>query len=160
MSAKKSTFALLIGMVFSSPIAIIATGIIFAVVFIASLSFLVFYGLVSALIYGFGAFLLVAFVGLLMGKENLQNHWHSFLAFVALVPAAMLFGWFSDRMGSLGLSLIPMTSQQFALNQNAWDAGTTVMVSGAYVIAFVALGLAIFASALVYVKSIKKHRRK
>jgi hypothetical protein len=160
LSAKNSMFAVLLGLVFSSPIAIIATGIIFAAVFIASLSFLIFYGLVSALIYGFGAFLLVAFVGLLMGKENLQNHWHSFFAFVALVPIAMLFGWFTDRMGSFGLSLIPVASQQFIVSQDAWNAGSFVMVSGAYIIALVALGLAMFVAALLYVKGKTKRRRK
>ena len=159
LSDKKSILALLIGVIFSSWISMLFFGIIFAAILITSLSFLVYYGLVSALIYGFSAFLLVAFVGLLMGKENLQNHWHSFLAFVALVPAAMLFGWFTDRMGSFGLSLLSVVNQNFVVSQNAWDEGTTEMVSGAYVIAFAALGLAVFVAALVFVKGKKKRRK-
>lgn len=157
-SVNKAWYAVLLGVVFSSPVAIIATGLIFAVVFIASLSFLIYYGLVSALIYGFGAFLLTAFVGLLMGKDHLSQHWHSFMFFLALVPIAMLFGWFTDRMGVFGLSLAPVVNEQFMLSQNAWGAGEAIMVSGVYVVALAALALAIFAAALVYFRSGKKRR--
>ena len=159
MANKKSMFALVLGLIFASPISIIVTGIIFAVVFIASLSFLIYYGLVSAIIYGFGAFLLVAFVGLLMGKENLQNHWHSFLGFVALVPIGMVFGWFSDRMGSFGLSLMPLTLQQYVISPNALGEGEATIISGAYIIGLVALALAVFVAATLYVKSKKRHKR-
>jgi hypothetical protein len=154
----KSVFATLLGFVFASPLSIAVTGIIFAIVFFSSLGFLIYYGLVSTLIYGFGAFLLVAFIGLVMGKDALQNHWHSFLFFVALVPSAMLFGWFSDRMGSFGLSLIPTVSQNFILSQNAWGDGEAAMISGAYIIGLAALALAIFTAAMVYFKSGKRRK--
>jgi hypothetical protein len=142
-------------MIFSSPLSMAITGIIFALLFIAALSFLIYYGLVSALIYGFGGFLFVGLLGIMMGKEGFEKRWWLAL----FVPILFFFGWFSDRMGSFGLSLVPFTYQQFALSSNTWDSGEAAMVSGSFIIALVALALAIFAVALLYFKVGKKRRK-
>jgi hypothetical protein len=128
-------------------IGLVIVGVLFAVVYAT----LVIFGLVSALIYGAFGLILVWLIGS-ASKTALENHWW----IVLIIPVFFVFGWFSDRMGSLGLNWLPShISQNVVFTQNTWANGSQVTVYGPWLIALIAFVVA----ALAFVVSINTHKK-
>jgi hypothetical protein len=108
-------------------IGLIFGGVLFAILYTT----LVIFGLVSALVYGAFGLILVWLIGS-FSKTWLEAHgW-----IVLIIPVFFVFGWFSDRMGSLGLNLLSFTKNQVVISHDAWvPNGGAVAMYGSVIVA-------------------------
>lgn len=126
--------------ILASPILLAVSLITVAVLFIIAYATLVVFGLVSAVLYGAGGLILIWIIGS-ASPQTLSDHWY----IVLIVPALFIFGLISDRVSSLGLSLVPTIEQGLTLSYNDVATGASVVVYGPYMVAVLSLVASIIA---------------
>jgi hypothetical protein len=135
--------------VMANPILLAISLIVGAAVLIISYVTLAVLGLVTAVLFALVGLGLVYLIGK-VSSGTLKSHWYIML----IVPLGFVVGLIADRM-PLGLSLVPMVSQQYMLMQNDIAGSGAVWVSGTTLVAVAALMVAVLAL-LMTVKGKKK----
>jgi hypothetical protein len=151
--AAKSLGLVFLAQIMANPILLAVSLIAGAVLFIVSYVTLMILGLVTAVLFAMVGLGLVWLIGR-VSSETLRTHWYIML----IVPAAFLIGLVADRV-PMGLSMIPIINQNYILAPNAVTGGESASLFGPYVVATLALMMAVLAL-LLQVSGKKNYMRK
>jgi len=155
--AAKSWGLVFLAEIVANPILLAVSCIAGAILFIISYVTLLLLGLVTAVIFALVGLGLVWLIGK-VSAATLSKHWYIML----IVPGAFLIGLAADRM-PLGLSMISTVNRMYMLSPNAVSGGEGASLFGPYVVATMALIMAVFALLLQvtgkksYWRKLKKH---